>query len=109
MPGVIAAAAAGGLLVGKVDGAVRRAARAAASASVLVEPVMGEKCSLPAKMVPQGQARRRFERSEVVLGRGIGCGVGHWSHSAAMDMEMSAALAEWVSAPTLMKSTPVSA
>ncbi len=31
------------------------------------------------------------------------------SCSAAMVMEMSAARAEWVSAPTLMKSTPVSA
>jgi hypothetical protein len=31
------------------------------------------------------------------------------AHSATMRMEMSAALAEWVSAPTLMKSTPVSA
>jgi hypothetical protein len=30
-------------------------------------------------------------------------------YSAVMVMEMSAALAEWVSAPTLMKSTPVSA
>ncbi len=30
-------------------------------------------------------------------------------YSAAMLMEMSAALAEWVSAPTLIKSTPVSA
>ena len=32
-----------------------------------------------------------------------------WPGSATMDMEMSAARAEWVSAPTLMKSTPASA
>ena len=32
-----------------------------------------------------------------------------YSVSAWMRMEMSAALAEWVSAPTLIKSTPVSA
>jgi len=46
-----------------------------------------------------GSRQSGFERSQIE----------HGAHSAAIFMEISAALAEWVRAPTLMKSTPVSA
>ncbi len=97
---MIAAPAPRRLLIGKPHRPVRRTgrrrtARAACTASVLVDAVTGAKCSLPAKIVP---ANSRFQRSQI-----------EHAYSAAMLMEMSAALAEWVSAPTLMKSTPASA
>jgi len=50
----------------------------------------------------QGRIKRRKVKSKLRSGvqrRG--------AHPATMLIEMSAALAEWVSAPTLMKSTPV--
>ena len=64
----------------------------------------------------RGFAQTRQDSNKVVSSQSI-CGMYGSVHfgcigytgSAAMRMEMSAALAEWVSAPTLMKSTPVSA
>ena len=56
-----------------------------------------EKCSLPAKMVP---GKLCLQRGKVVHA---------YAGSATMLIEISAAFAECVSAPTLMKSAPASA
>jgi hypothetical protein len=59
-----------------------------------------------------GRANLRIEliaEIKVRALKGSACSWLPWPGSAAMVMEMSAARAEWVSAPTLMKSTPVSA
>ncbi len=97
VPGVVAASAACALLVGEEDGAVRSAgARGVESVSVggagdgRESQVAGE----------DGAGERLFEGGEIVHGQ---------AGSATMLMEMSAAPADWVSAPTLMNSTPVSA
>lgn len=66
-------------------------------ASEFVEPVVEEKWSLLAKRVPESSVSSVVSSYTDQL------------VSAAMVIEMSAARAEWVSAPTLMKSTPASA
>ena len=65
VPGVIAAAPAGSLLIGKEDRTVRAPLRAAASASLLVEPVTGAKMQLAGE---DGAGERGFESGEIEHG-----------------------------------------
>ena len=103
VPRVIAAPAAGQLLIGKIDRAVRRSA----ARGIMRIGVGGisdrRKMQLARK---DGSGKRGLQRGQVVRSSAARA---RYSVSAAMRMEMSAALAEWVSAPTLIKSTPVSA
>src|ERR1700758_3029322 len=97
MPGMIAASAAGGLFVSKKDSAVRRPA-ACRGHGVRIGRSRDRGEMQLARI--DGGGEIRFERGKIEHS---------YRDSAVMVMDMSAALAEWVSAPTLMKSTPVSA
>ena len=131
VPAVVAAAAPGRLLIGEVDGAVRGTAACGSHGVGVCGAVVGEKWSLPAKIVPV-RADSRAAKSYMVwkdcactwiascilcsptLNANSAFRMGHPIRKLTRsprrcDMEMSAARAEWVSAPTLIKSTPVSA
>ena len=95
---MIAASAARLLLIGKVDGAMRSVPRGPRPVRRCWSnrlPARNAACR--AKIV---SASSGFERGQIEHA---------FAHSAVIVMEMSAALAECVSAPTLIKSTPVSA
>ena len=100
-----AAPASGQLLVGKVDRAVGRAGAGGFKRVGIGGIGERREMELAGK---EGVSERGCERRQIEdgLGHGVDWGL---THPAAMLMEMSAARAEWVSAPTLMKSTPVSA
>jgi len=98
VPGVIAAASTCQLFVGEKHGAVRGCGAGGGGDGVSVG---GFGDGLEVKMAGEdGAGEGGFESLKIE---------GVRNHPAAMRMEMSAALAEWVRAPTLMKSTPVSA
>src|SRR5271157_1827681 len=104
-PDVIAAPASGQLLIGKVD----RAVRCGLAGAIQCVCVCGIGYRRKVELAGKDGARERGVQCRKIE-HGLDHGVhGGLTHSAAMLIEISAALAEWVRAPTLMKSTPVSA
>src|ERR1017187_5113216 len=93
IPLVIAAPAAGQLLISQVDRTVRRPA-ACGIDRIGVRGVSLWRIMQLARKDSSG--KHEVKRRKIVHGYAV---------SAAMRIEMFAALAEWVSAPTLMKST----
>src|SRR3954453_15768274 len=94
-PRMIAAPAAGGLLIGKIDRTL--GCPVASGRHGIAVGGSGDREEVHPACVDRTR-KLAFQGGEIV----------HF-YSAVMVMEISAALAEWVSAPTLMKSTPVSA
>src|SRR5579871_4494521 len=97
VPGVVAASPARALFVSKVNGAVRRAGPRGFKRDSVCGTGDSEEVQVACE---DSSCERGFKHVEVVHGQ---------AGSATMLMEISAAPADWVSAPKLMKSTPVSA